>query len=79
MLLWSLYFKVVSIGFGWPQQPLNDLAGRYFPIRSGFDLVFEAALDGKSLDTDPAPHRSTVTIENELVRLVSAVCLLLRF
>jgi hypothetical protein len=41
--------------------------GRYFPIRSDFDVVFEATLDGKALQSDPVRHKATIHVENELV------------
>ncbi|EDQ85615.1 uncharacterized protein MONBRDRAFT_29126 [Monosiga brevicollis MX1] len=42
----------------------------YRAVGSSFDLVLEAALDGKSLSTDPVPHKASFTIDNELVYAV---------
>ena len=44
--------------------------GRYFPIRSDFDVIFEATLDGKALQSDPVRHKATIHVENELVSLL---------
>jgi hypothetical protein len=46
---------------------LTVLEGRHFPKRAGYALIVEGRFDGEVLFSDPVPHDTDVSIQNELV------------